>query len=91
MEKQPEILRMLLAKGASVDATNDLGETALMWAAKGGNPDGVEVLLKAGANPRKRDRAGHDALFYLTRARSSARGQRYEQAAGVLEQALKHR
>ena len=91
MEKEPEILRMLLAKGASVDATNDLGETALMWAAKSGNPEGVEFLLKAGANPRKRDQAGHDALFYLTRARSRARGKRYEQAAGVLEQALKQR
>jgi hypothetical protein len=94
MKREPEILRMLLSKGANVETTNDLGESALMWAAKAGDPEAVDVLLKSGANPRRTDQSGHDALFYLTRARSNlafdkAFVNRYEQAAAVLERALK--
>ena len=59
-----EVLQTLLAHGASVDATNDLKESALMWAARAGNSESIKVLLSAGANPARTDQSGRDALFY---------------------------
>jgi ankyrin repeat protein len=86
-----EILRTLLAHGASMDATNDLKESALMWAARAGNPESIKVLLSAGANPAQVDQSGHDALFYLRSARNGLTFdktivERYVQAEMVLEQ-----
>ncbi len=85
------IVGNLLAHGASVEATNELGESALMWAARAGNPDSIKVLLTAGANPARADQLGHNALFYLRDARGSltfdqALVERYGQAESVLEQ-----
>ncbi len=93
-EEQPEILRILLSKGANVESANDLGESALMWAAKAGNPPVLDVLLKAGANPQRMDQFGHNALFYLMKAGSAlafdgALVRRYAEAAAVLEKAFK--
>jgi uncharacterized protein DUF6438/ankyrin repeat protein len=85
-----EIVGILLAHGASVDATNDLGESALMWAARAGNPESIKVLLKAGANPARVDQSGHDALFYLRNARDNLTFdrtlvERYDKAESVLK------
>ena len=87
------VLRLLLSKGAVVDATNQMGETALMWAAKAGYSEGLKALLKAGANPKRKDLAGHDALFYLENARTERlfakdRVSVYNEAGTVLKQAL---
>jgi hypothetical protein len=94
MGNEPEILRILLSKGANVESTNDLGESALMWAAKAGNARAIDVLLKSGAKPQRTDQSGHDALFYLMKARSAnafdrALVSRYDEAAAVLDKALK--
>jgi ankyrin repeat protein len=51
-----DIIRSLLSHGASVENTNDLAECALMWAARAGNVESIGVLVKAGANPSRRDR-----------------------------------
>ena len=85
---------MLLSKGANVESTNDLGESALMWAAKAGNPQVIHVLLNSGANPQRTDQFGHDALFYLMKTRGAlafdaALVRRYDEAAAVLEKAFK--
>lgn len=85
------IIADLLIHGASVDAINDLGESALMWAARAGNPASINVLLKAGANPGRQDQSHHDALFYLRSARDNLTFdkdlvERYRQAETVLEQ-----
>jgi hypothetical protein len=86
-----EVVGILLAHGASVDATNDLGESALMWAARSGNPESIKVLVVAGANPARLDQSGHNALFYLRNARDGltfdkAAVERYGHAESVLEQ-----
>ncbi|KAA0145734.1 hypothetical protein FNF28_07816 [Cafeteria roenbergensis] len=44
------IVRMLLDRGASVDATDDHGRTALMWASCCGRVEIVRMLLDRGAS-----------------------------------------
>ena len=93
LRKAAEIVGTLLTRGASAEATNDAGESALMWAARAGNPESINVLLQAGANPARVDRSGHDALFYLRTARDGltfdgSLVERYGHAASVLEQGL---
>jgi uncharacterized protein len=85
-----EVVRILLAHSASVDATNDLGESALMWAARAGNPESIQILLQAGANRLRVDQSGHDAMFYLRNARDNLRFdpalvERYDKAEAVLK------
>ena len=45
-----EVIRLLLAAGAKVDAPEDEGQTALMIAARAGNKEVVRLLLDAGAD-----------------------------------------
>jgi hypothetical protein len=85
-----EILSILLGHGASVHATNDLGESALMWAARSGNPESIRVLVMAGADVADVDLAGHDTRFYLRSARDGltfdkALVERYNRAESALE------
>jgi len=47
--QNPEVVRLLLAKGADVKAKSNVGETALDWAKKFGNPEVIGLLQKAGA------------------------------------------
>ncbi|MBL0924796.1 MAG: ankyrin repeat domain-containing protein [Sphingomonadaceae bacterium] len=55
----------LVNKKAQVDQTNRAGETALILAVQLRNGEAVRALLKAGANPDKRDsRAGYSAREY---------------------------
>lgn len=67
------VLRLLKYK-ASVDATNRSGETALIRAVQLRQPELVRILLKAGANPDKRDSvAGLSAREYAAQdGRNSA-------------------
>lgn len=48
----PEIMKALIAAGATIDATTSGGNTPLQRAAESGCGACVEVLLAAGANPR---------------------------------------
>ncbi len=45
----PELIKLLLAKGADINATNKYGETALSVATKNGYHNVVEVLKARGA------------------------------------------
>ena len=44
-----DIVQLLLAKGADVNAKNNYGETALFWAKKMGHKEIVRILKEAGA------------------------------------------
>jgi len=60
--------RDFLARKAKTDATNRLGETALIVAVQQRQPRMVSLLLQAGANPDKTDRAaGYSARDYAKR------------------------
>jgi len=56
------IVHAFLAKGASANARDDQGGTALHWAAGRGAPDVVALLLAHGADRNQRDGAGRTAL-----------------------------
>jgi uncharacterized protein len=55
-------LRRLLAAQAPVDAPNKQGVTPLMLAADANKVEAVRVLLASGADPKKQDFTGRDAL-----------------------------
>lgn len=65
---QTEVLKVLLAHGAKVDARSDdpdsaNGRTALMYAAENPSKFGLEALLEKGANINARDAQGQSALI----------------------------
>jgi hypothetical protein len=61
---QIRTVRELLADGASVDAPDVNGQSALFGAAATGRDDVVQALLKRGANVRLVDRFGRTALHW---------------------------
>ncbi|MGH8274240.1 MAG: ankyrin repeat domain-containing protein [Gammaproteobacteria bacterium] len=56
--------KILLKRGAKVDLATGRGVTALMRAAKYGSGKSIRILLKAGANRCKTDKAGKTAFDY---------------------------
>lgn len=61
VEDGVRLVTMLLDKGASLDAQDDRGRTALMIAAELGHGEIVDLLLRRGARPEARDLAGKTA------------------------------
>jgi uncharacterized protein len=59
---QAEAIRLLLAAKSPVDATARQGITPLMLAAGGNKGEAVKLLLAAGADRKKQDYTGRDAL-----------------------------
>ena len=59
----PQSLQLLLDRGLSPNQA-DNGQTLLMEAALGGNTECVEMLLKAGADPKAVDQRGKTAYSY---------------------------
>jgi ankyrin repeat protein len=57
-----DVIQALLDAKAVVDAQNKQGVTPLMMAAKSGQVMAARLLLKSGADPKKQDFTGRDAL-----------------------------
>ena len=57
-----EVMQLLIKAHATIDYQNREGVTPLMKAAGTGRPQAVRVLLDAGADPRKQDFTGRDAV-----------------------------
>ncbi|MGA1490049.1 MAG: ankyrin repeat domain-containing protein, partial [Planctomycetota bacterium] len=59
----PEIVQLLLDKGAALDARSNNGWTPLMWAAALSiTPEIVQLLLDKGANALLKNEAGERAI-----------------------------
>jgi hypothetical protein len=58
-----EMVKLLIAKGADVNAKNAFGRTALMFASKYGFLDIVKALLQARADPNIRPKEGPIAII----------------------------
>lgn len=61
-----EVVSYLVDAGAHVDGRDDRGRTALMTAAEGNHADIARLLLKHGADPSLRDKAGKSAADLTT-------------------------
>ena len=60
----PEVLRLLVAKGVDLSKGNLRGTTAVMNAAGGGGVDQVRILIEAKADLASKDARGWTALDY---------------------------
>ncbi|MFT4194696.1 ankyrin repeat domain-containing protein, partial [Ottowia sp.] len=58
------MIRLLLERRAEVDARSPNESTPLMLAARYGTVEAVQMLLRAGADPRARNQLGMDALDF---------------------------
>lgn len=61
-----EVLKVLVSKGANLNARNPRGQTPLMMLASGGQLDLVSYLLQSGAEIDARDELGNTALLWAT-------------------------
>lgn len=59
----PEIIRLLVAKGAKLDAKSKGGETPLFWAINARSQEAAEELIRLGADPFIEGAYGQKALF----------------------------
>ena len=77
-----ELAKMLIARGANVNATDKLGMTPLLWAASSdfGDTAMAELLLKSGARADAKNRDGRTAL-------ELARAYKHNYLVPVLERA----
>ena len=62
------IVRLLLSKGATLEARSPNGSTPLMMAARYGNEEAVDALLAAGADRTTKNDLGMDASAFAASA-----------------------
>ena len=60
-----EAARLLLEKGAAVDAKQEQGSTALMLACQDGQVEAARLLLEKGADRTLADEEGETAMDYV--------------------------
>lgn len=58
-----DIVRLLIAHGADVNAVSSSGNTPLMYACAGGHEECVRALLENGANVEDHNENGHTPLM----------------------------
>jgi ankyrin repeat protein len=66
---QYQFVKEILERGANVDARDNKGTTALMWASIAGNVSIVSLLLEAGASVNEKDSTGNTPLLWASRYR----------------------
>lgn len=71
MAKNPEMIRLLLEKGADVNARNKSNATALMYAAVLGKPVIARLLIEKGADVNVKHQSGYTALMYAAASESN--------------------
>jgi ankyrin repeat protein len=69
-----DIVKLLVAANADVNAAADNGTTPLMYAAGAAKLDFVEYLLSTGAKPDVRDKKGRTALDHARKSRAISYG-----------------
>lgn len=57
---------------ATINTTNDYGQTPLMWAANAGNTDNLHYLVKQGANINQQTLEGYSPLFFAIKSQNLA-------------------
>lgn len=67
-----EIVKLLLKHGASINATDSLGNTALMIASTGSKLNIVKVLIRHGASLNHRNKKGLNARDFAIRSHNKA-------------------
>jgi ankyrin repeat protein len=65
-DKGYQTIQLLVARGAQIDAQDEHGETALMYAVRSGKPGLVQLLLASKANPGLRNKKNQTALDIAT-------------------------
>lgn len=78
---QPQLVRLLLDRGADIDAASPNGSTPLMMAARYGSEDSVGLLLQRGADPKRRNQHELGGVEFARLAGREALARRLEQLA----------
>ena len=63
----PEIVGMLINRGADVNARDKYGNTPLTWASWNGHTEIVQILINRGANMNLQDNNGNTPLMYASK------------------------
>lgn len=73
LRRKLEMVKFLITHEANIDAKRpEFGQTALMWAANGGQEQMVQFLVEQGADINMQDEKGWTALMWAARRGSSA-------------------
>jgi ankyrin repeat protein len=80
-EADTRVIALLLANGAAVNAESDNKTTPLMMAAGYGTHDAVSLLLKSGADPRRRNAMGFTAAQFAEKSGRDDLAERLASAA----------